>query len=109
MLTIGQDALIEGFRTQLELYGKSMQSLSTANVTFTALLQVAPPFDPNTPLGEDPREKVIMEVLSPGPALSLNDRVQEVGNDDSTWLVVWRDANPAHIVARYILARLTDA
>lgn len=77
------------------------------NVQFTALLSVAPPFEPGSEFAADPREKALMQTLSPGPNVSKNDLLQEIGTVN-TWQVLWRDANPADFTLNFILARVVE-
>lgn len=95
-----------GFEDRLRRQGKSMQTVKAPPVSFKALLAVAPPFDPDTPLGSDTREKCLMEILDCGaadPQIAENDFLIQQANM-AKWQVVWRDNNPADFTIKYVLA-----
>lgn len=96
------------FGDRLRRQGKYMQTVKAPPFYFRALIAVAPPFDPETELGSDPREKAMMELLAPGPAISLNDFITEIGTKNK-WEVVYRDNNPADFTVKYVIAVVIDA
>lgn len=98
---------LRGFKDRLRRDGKRLKTVKAPVTQFKALLAVAPPFDPETELGSDPREKANCEVLAPGPDLSLNDYVSEIGTNNK-WQVVYREDNPADFTTKYVLAKVTN-
>lgn len=106
-MSIADDALGKGYNALLETAGRTLQTVSATNaVYFTATLNIAPPFDPATELGSDLREKTIMELNAPGPAISINDYIVEPGTPNK-WVVLMRDNNPADFTITYVLAKVT--
>ena len=107
MLTFAQQLLVGGFQAQLRGYGRNLQSLTTPNVTFTGLMSAADAYEAATELTDDLREVSKLEVLSPGPALSRNDLIGEVGTDNQ-WTVVKRVANQSDISTAYWLVKVLE-
>jgi hypothetical protein len=102
-MNLADTALNEGFYSLLTVNARTMQTVKAPLTQFQAILNVANPFDPETELGSDPREKCTMEVLQPGPVLNVNDFITEFGTVNK-WQVVYRDNNPADFTVKYVLA-----
>lgn len=85
--------------TQATGHGRTFLILSgpLAGTSFAGTLHTEAMIDPDMGLGSDPREGWMLDVILPGPALGLNDRIQE-GSD--TWKIV-RLPNPSYITASY--------
>src|SRR5271168_283230 len=91
-------------KDRIRLQGRNLVTAKAPPFNFRALLNKAPAFDPETPLGSDPREKAVMEILRPGPNICVNDFIEEVGTKNK-WIVVYQDLNPADlVVVQYLLA-----
>lgn len=101
MLTPEQRAV----KDRIQRQGRCLQTVTPTPVNFKALLAVAPPIDPNTELGSDPREKAVCELFAPGPVICLNDFITEPGTQNK-WQVVYRDNNTADFVVKYMLAKV---
>ena len=107
MQTLGQEMLRQGFYSLLDVHGRSLQSLTTPNVTFTGLMATADVFEAATELGDDVREVSKLEVLAPGPALNRDDLIGEVGTDNQ-WTVVKRTADQSDITVKYWCVKVLD-
>lgn len=73
--------------------------------TFYGLINCAPPFDPNTPLGADPREKSILEVNDPPPGVSMNSRIMDLTRNQ-LWEVLGQIDNNADFANQYIVVQI---
>lgn len=93
------------FNDRLRQQGHCLQTVKAPAVNFRALLAVAPPLDPDTELGSDPREKCVCELNGPGPVIALNDFIVEIGTTNK-WQVVYRDNNTADFAVKYMLAKV---
>ncbi len=109
MSTLEQDAQIEGFNALLDSAGRTLQWVRRTGqpVDFIAILTQAPPIDPESQLSVDVREKTLMQVMSPGPAIALNDTVIEPGTANQ-WQVLWREDNPTDWATNYVMAKITE-
>lgn len=103
----GDQARLEGFRALLCTDGTRLSRVKSPQTSFEALLNVNPPFDVPSELIDDPREKALMEVESPGPVLVKSDTLKDVcGN---IWQIWRRDNNPADFTVKYWLTKVTQA
>lgn len=73
-----------------------------AGLSFVGTLRTETMIDASMTLGADAREAWILDVVLPGPALTLNDKIQE-GPD--TWKVV-RVPNPTYITATWEVVKV---
>jgi len=107
--TLEQDAQIDGFNSLLDSSGRSLQWVGKTGspVPFMALLTQAPPIDPDSQLSIDVREKTLMQVLSPGPAIVLGDTIIEPGTSNQ-WSTIWREDNPTDWATNYVLSKITE-
>ena len=100
-MNLAEFMLREGFDALLCADAKCLQTVKAPVTGFKAIVSVANPFDPETELGSDPREKVLIEVKQPGPSLAVNDYVTEVGTTNK-WQIVYRDDNKADFTIKYM-------
>lgn len=83
-----------GVSWQHSLKGRNLKVLNDTGAQFVALLNAAPQVDPRLELNADGRELCVMEIRRPGPALEMNDTVQDVDSLNK-WRVLKRDVNNA--------------
>lgn len=103
-------AAIDALFTQAELvsqsagHGRTFLILSgpLAGQSFLGSVITQTLFDPGSPLGADPREAWMLEVILPGPALSLNHRIQD-GSD--IWKIVKIQA-PSYVTRSYEIVKV---
>ncbi len=96
-MTIGEIARVEGYKAQVAINGKTV-TVSDTNQTFVALVREETLFDPDMPLGSDPREVVIFETLRPAPVVEAQAQVKF---DGITLQLTKRDDNPANPFVRF--------
>ena len=104
-LRIQQNGWLELWRNS----ARRMIALDTTDarraVPFQALLQSVSPFGLDTEILNDPREKTMMEIMSPGPVVNANDKLMEPGTTNR-WCVIGRDNNAADFTVKYVLAKV---
>ncbi|MDB6022928.1 MAG: hypothetical protein JWQ04_2785 [Pedosphaera sp.] len=100
----GQTARLEGFRAQLAVDGVTLTILSAAGGTIFGLLSVNPPVEVPSELTEDRREKAILEVLRPAPAVVRADQLKD--DDGNKWQIWTREDNAADFAVKFWLVKL---